>query len=226
MPSKRLADVLADESGFTWMELLIASAILALLVAIMLPSYLGARNAAAIAEGNTMAKEWAALEYSCYQQNTFPSLVTTTGINCFTNTAIGFTEPNGKFWRFTTGTGTSPYIQSASTTASGLGDGDGFVSLHERGPGERGNLHRHRVPHRVDAGHRDHDVHPEGMLRTAATRAPDRAGRNSGAVDPNIAGWRPVLAAPSATDPDCGSAGGRPGERCDPMRPDTVPRQP
>ncbi len=121
MPSKRLADVLADDSGFTWMELLIASAILALLVAVMLPSYLGARNAAAIAEGNAMAKEWAALEYSCYQQNTFPSLVTTTGINCFTNTAIGFTEPNGKFWRFTTGTGTSPYIQSASTTASGLG---------------------------------------------------------------------------------------------------------
>ena len=121
MQSRRHAHPMANERGFTLIELVAVTALLAFLVAAALPSYLGVRNQSAIAEGNAIGKEWAALEYSCYEQNVYPTLVTTTGINCFTNTAIGFTEPNGRYWRFNNGTGTSLYIQSASTTASGLG---------------------------------------------------------------------------------------------------------
>jgi len=120
MPARRLARAANDEAGFTYLELIVAAIILVIIVKLMLPSYLGARNQAAIAEGNAIGKEWATLMYSCYEQNVFPATTSTAGINCFTNTVIGFTEPNGKYWKFTTGAGTSPTIASATTTATGF----------------------------------------------------------------------------------------------------------
>src|SRR5271163_1946300 len=44
-----------DERGFTLIELIVVAAVLSLLVALALPSYLGARKQAAIDEANTMA---------------------------------------------------------------------------------------------------------------------------------------------------------------------------
>ena len=59
----------SHESGFTLIEFVVVAAVLALLVALALPSYLGARNKAAIDEANGMAQEWRSLAYGCYLQS-------------------------------------------------------------------------------------------------------------------------------------------------------------
>lgn len=86
-----------SESGFTLIELVVVAAVLALLVALALPSYLGARNKAAIDEANGMAQEWRSLAYGCYLQYLSAS-------SCSSNGAIGFNEVQGKYWDWTSQT--------------------------------------------------------------------------------------------------------------------------
>ena len=83
-----------QESGFTLIELVVVAAVLALLVALALPSYLGARNKAAIDEANGMAQEWRSLVYGCYLQYITASL-------CNSDSQIGFVEQPGKYWNWT-----------------------------------------------------------------------------------------------------------------------------
>jgi prepilin-type N-terminal cleavage/methylation domain-containing protein len=94
-----------QQSGFTLIELVVVAAVLALLVALALPSYLGARNKAAIDEANGMAQQWRSLAYGCYLQQLTASA-------CNSDNAIGFNEQPGKYWNWT-----------ASPTANGtIGD--------------------------------------------------------------------------------------------------------
>jgi prepilin-type N-terminal cleavage/methylation domain-containing protein len=90
------------ESGFTLIELVVVAAVLALLVALALPSYLGARNKAAIDEANGMAQEWRSLAYGCYLQ-------TLDVTQCQNNAEIGFNEQAGKYWNWVSGTPGATY---------------------------------------------------------------------------------------------------------------------
>ena len=105
-----------QERGFTLIELVVVAAVLALLVALALPSYLGARNKAAQDEANGMAQEWRSLAYGCYLQqlNNYTSM-------CDTDALIGFNEQEGKYWNWTAvATGTSPAdAYSTQQTATG-----------------------------------------------------------------------------------------------------------
>jgi len=93
--------------GFTLIELVIAIAVLALLVTLAIPSYLGTRNnkgplnvanstsnKAAIDEANNMAEQWRSLAYGCYLQ-------TLSASSCATNAAIGFGDRPGTYWNWT-----------------------------------------------------------------------------------------------------------------------------
>jgi len=101
----------SEEAGFTLIELVVVAAVLALLVALALPSYLGARNKAAIDEANGMAQEWCSLAYGCYLQNL-------TVASCTSNGLIGFNEVAGKYWNWTSAsTGGATYL---ATSASGV----------------------------------------------------------------------------------------------------------
>lgn len=82
-----------QERGFTMIELVVATLVLALLVALALPSYLAARNKAAIDEANHMALEWESLAWGCYLQSQNANA-------CSSNTAIGFSEQNGQYWNW------------------------------------------------------------------------------------------------------------------------------
>ena len=121
------------ERGFTLIELIVVAAVLSLLVALALPSYLGARKQAAIDEANTMADEWKGLEWGCYLQN---------GLNlppCLGNAAIGFDEQPGKYWNWSTSATYSDVITASGggkalevtvswpSTNAGLEDGETFV---------------------------------------------------------------------------------------------------
>jgi len=85
-----------QEQGFTLIELVVVAAVLALLVALALPSYLGARNKAALDEASGMAQQWRTLAYGCYLQQLilYPSL-------CNSDALIGFSEQPGKYWNWT-----------------------------------------------------------------------------------------------------------------------------
>jgi len=63
-----------EERGFTLIDLVLVAAVLALLGALALPSYLGARNKAAIRETNGMAQQWRSLAYGCYLPFLNPAL--------------------------------------------------------------------------------------------------------------------------------------------------------
>jgi len=99
-----------QESGFTLIELVVVAAVLALLVALALPSYLGARNKAAIDEANGMAQEWRSLAYGCYLQYI-------TATSCNSNGSIGFNEQPGKYWNWTS-TATAGGIIAAAYNVS------------------------------------------------------------------------------------------------------------
>src|SRR5271169_246181 len=102
MVFSRLKRGVRSESGFTLIELVVVAAVLALLVALALPSYLGARNKAAIDEANGMAQEWRSLAYGCYLQ-------TLDVTQCQSNATIGFNETAGKYWNWVSGTPGATY---------------------------------------------------------------------------------------------------------------------
>jgi len=101
-----------QERGFTLIELVVVAAVLALLVALALPSYLGARNKAAIDEANGMAQQWRTLAYGCYLQFA-------TATACQTDGSIGFQEQPGRYWNWTataTGGGIIGDVYNVSAT--------------------------------------------------------------------------------------------------------------
>lgn len=107
--------------GFTLIELVVVSAVLALLVAVALPSYLGVRSKAALDEANEMANEWKALAWACYLQ-------TSDVTQCTSNAAIGFTEQNGRYWNWVSGSAvyaTNAESSGSSGQSSGNGNGNG-----------------------------------------------------------------------------------------------------
>jgi len=101
--------------GFTLIELVVVAAVLALLVALALPSYLGARNKAAVDEANYMAQEWRSLVYGCY-------LRFISGTACASDAAIGFQEQPGKYWNWTPSASANggPDVYNLSATAGTL----------------------------------------------------------------------------------------------------------
>jgi len=103
----RTADRL--DRGFSLVEIVVALAVLALILGIALPAYLGSlsvggkpgtsvvntkTNKAAVDEAAYTADAWRSAAYSCYIQSQNVS-------SCSSNDAIGFTQPAGKYWNWT-----------------------------------------------------------------------------------------------------------------------------
>jgi len=97
-----------EERGFTFIELVMVTVVLGLLVALALPAYLGTRSKAATDEANHMANEWKSLAWGCYLQYQSAS-------SCDSNTAIGFSEQIGRYWNWVSPTyGVGPTVLSGS----------------------------------------------------------------------------------------------------------------
>jgi prepilin-type N-terminal cleavage/methylation domain-containing protein len=84
------------ERGFTMIELIVVLFILGLVIAVALPKYNQARQAAARDEARVLGQEWRKLEWTCYL---------TRGLTgtCNTDRAIGYTQA-GTNWNFATTT--------------------------------------------------------------------------------------------------------------------------
>ena len=109
--------------GSTLIEIVVAIAILALIVTMALPSYLGTRgrgpadadvarsrsNKAAIDEANAMAQQWRSLAYACYLQAQNASA-------CASNASIGFGERPGVYWNWTSAAATYAVSGAAGST--------------------------------------------------------------------------------------------------------------
>ncbi|MDQ7843054.1 MAG: prepilin-type N-terminal cleavage/methylation domain-containing protein [Armatimonadota bacterium] len=82
-------------AGFTLIEIAVVIAIIGLLVAIALPSFLGARQKAYSAEVRQIASEWKALDFSCLVEKNFNTS------RCDTAAEMGWTPPpNSAVWNF------------------------------------------------------------------------------------------------------------------------------
>lgn len=85
--------------GFTLIEIAVVIAIIGLLIAIALPTFLGARQRAFSAEVRQIASEWKALDFSCLVEKNFNTS------KCDTNGEIGWSPPaDTAVWSFSTAT--------------------------------------------------------------------------------------------------------------------------
>lgn len=96
-----------QERGFTFIELVMVTVVLALLVALALPSYLSSRTRAATDEANHMALEWESLAWGCFLQSQNAN-------SCDSNNLIGFSEQNGQYWNWVSATYWVGSVTSAS----------------------------------------------------------------------------------------------------------------
>ena len=95
-----------DERGFTLIELVMVLVILGILLALALPSYLGTRRKAYLAEAQEKLQEWATAQWLYYtEKGTFSSAVSA--------------PDNTDNWTFTYGT-----CNNTSCTMSAAGDGN------------------------------------------------------------------------------------------------------
>ncbi len=114
---KKLQQSLKGERGFTLIELVIVLAILGLLIALALPSYLGARSTAAKDEARVYGQQWRTLEWACYL-----SLSTNQSIagTCGSDSNIGFTD-KATHWNLANN-GAAPGNSGTYTIASSSGN--------------------------------------------------------------------------------------------------------
>ena len=122
------------EGGFTLIELVVVLVILAILLALAVPRYLGARKRAYKAEIDNILQELKTLSWAYYQEfDTFAPISAVT--------VIGFTMPLGSHWNVPTPS--TPVATAISWTATGalppLVVGDScFVNLSGSGASSAG----------------------------------------------------------------------------------------
>jgi len=92
---RQVRKAIRGATGFTLIEIAVVIAIIGLLIAIALPSFLGARQRAFSAEVRQIASEWKALDFSCLVEKNFNTS------RCNTASEIGWTPPpNSAVWNF------------------------------------------------------------------------------------------------------------------------------
>jgi len=95
--------------GFTLIELVVVLAILAILVAVALPTYRGSREKAYLAEARNAATEWKTLAWSYFIEH---SNFSGADFN-----SIGYSAPNSPVWDYAMSVATTN--DSATLTATG-----------------------------------------------------------------------------------------------------------
>jgi prepilin-type N-terminal cleavage/methylation domain-containing protein len=115
-------------AGFTLIEIAVVIAIIGLLIAIALPSFLGARQRAFSAEVRQIASEWKALEFACLVEKNFNTT------KCDTPGEIGWSlPPAGAVWNWA---GYSMACVSAATADAALIAAAGSCTSGQPGPTE------------------------------------------------------------------------------------------
>ncbi len=105
-----------DERGFTLIELIMVLVILGILLALALPSYLGTRRKAYIAEADQKLQEWATAQWLYYTEH-----------NGFAGTAQVSLPSNTDNWSFSGGNCGGATTCTATATGQGVVSGASIV---------------------------------------------------------------------------------------------------
>ena len=106
------------QGGFTLIELVVVLAILGTLIALSVPRYLGARQKALVAEGQTALQELKTMGWAYYLQNSTWATLSTGPIS--SPNPFGFLPPGGGCWAYsvTAATATSVEFRATATPAA------------------------------------------------------------------------------------------------------------
>jgi len=89
---------IGGQGGFTLIEIVVVIAIIGLLIAIALPSFLGARQRAFSVEARQIGSEWKSLSFACLVEKNFNTT------KCDTSLEVGWAPPaDSAVWLFTSG---------------------------------------------------------------------------------------------------------------------------